>query len=164
MAKKKKAAKPTEGVTVTERMLNSGREITLKDGTTLTVRELSMEDTVKCANSLVRIIATIGMMGDDEANPIIVIGSILADQSTAPALRSVAGVITQEDSKFWEERPLLDWMKLIEAAKAVIDWEEMKELFMMMGMDKIFQSGKTDQAPTTDEALEDQTNETLPTL
>ena len=115
------------------RMANMGTSIFLKKlGREVTVRELSMESVIRCAGELSQLLAVIDF---DRANQAaVILQMILQSEPTARAARLFAAECTGTKPKDWDEAPVSDWIKFIRAARVVIDWDDMRELFTELGL------------------------------
>ena len=130
-----------------QRMANVGEEISLKKlGRVVTVKELTMESVIKCAAELSMLLNVIDWKAKTQAA--VILQLILQSEPTARAFRVFAAESTETMPEDWVLAPASDWLKFLKAAKNVNDWEELKELFMELGLGAIFQAQMTD-TPTT---------------
>lgn len=128
----------TENLPEANRMANLGMVISLKKlGRNVTVKELSMESVIKCAGELAQLLAVIDFEGNNQAATILTV--MLQSEPTARAARMFAAESTETFPEDWVEVPITDWLRFVKAARIVHDWEEMRELFMELGLTNLIQ-------------------------
>ena len=129
--------------TETQRMLNVGEEIAVKclseDGgvtpAKVRVKELSLDKVITLASDLFVVlekvqISDIADAASGGAGGLEWLGEVLKNESTQTALHNIAGATTDSDPARWATAGLTDWMRWAVALKKIMDWEELRELFM----------------------------------
>ena len=142
-----------------ERMANIGEKITLRALGDITVKELSLEGTIAIASELLVVITSLDTSSGDS---ISWIKTAIADERVMISIRSVAAYSTGLEESEFENLGLTDWLKLMKAFRSVMDWEELRKLFMELipkdFLEKLTEEGKkrstsqdssTDSSPST---------------
>ena len=114
-----------------QRILNSGKEIELKKLGRVTVRELCLEDILELSQELADILGSL-QDGPSTTDGMGAIVAMLQTPATARAIRLVASATTNRDPADYEKMGVADWLKWANAFKEVADWEELRELFMLL--------------------------------
>ena len=138
------------------RIINSGKEITLKKIGDVTVRELALEDVLKLSQELVEVLEAIqgdGVSGATDGMGVIV--SLMKTPATSRALRVVAAATTEQKPADFEKMGVADWLKWANAFKEVADWEELRELFIQLVPKNLFNTENltTKQSPPISQNL-----------
>lgn len=115
-----------------QRILNSGKEIELKKLGTVTVRELCLEDILQLSQELADILGAMQSGPADSTDGMGTIVAMLQTPATARAIRLVASATTELKPADFERMGVADWLKWATAFKEVADWEELRELFMLL--------------------------------
>lgn len=120
--------------TYQERAANQGVEITLKRLGKVVVRELTLENTIRLARELSVVFSKIdiNLTAPGERKGFEWMMSLLGDEHSLEAIRSVAAATTEKSPKDFENLGLNDWLKMLGAFKVVMDWEELKDLFFQV--------------------------------
>ena len=126
-------------MTHNERMANVGETIELKGLGTVTVRELSLEDTMRAGKELMTVAATLdfGSQGkdgdegreDEAAGGYDIFVQVLENPDLIKAFRVIAGCSTGRDATDFEAMGITDWLRLMNVMKKVHDFEELRDLF-----------------------------------
>jgi len=119
-----------------DRMLNTGKKVTLKYLGEVTVKELSLESVLRLAGELRLILAE--FEGAPEGREFIL--DLLSNPRTITALKTIAAACTGLEVSSLDNLGVTDWLRLIAAFKEVIDWEELKELFFTIVPKETFQN------------------------
>ena len=119
----------------TDRMLNVGYEVELKKLGKITVKELCLEDILTITGDLAILLTTFtaevqGGAAKIEDNSWIT--SLVTKPEALRALQSFAAATTNRKAEDFTQMPIGDWMKLAVAWREVMDWQELKELFIQL--------------------------------
>jgi len=112
-------------MTDTERMLNIGEEIEVKQLGKVVIRELSLEQTVQC---LLEIQALFQEFQKNRVDLIL----ILQKPEMLSFVQTIAHHSTGLPREKFSNLPISAWLKLVAAFKRVIDWEEIQETFFQI--------------------------------
>jgi hypothetical protein len=117
--------------TDTARLLNTGKEVTLKKLGDVTVREFSLEALLESVNELSVVLQKIDFT---ETTGAAVIPKLLGDTATFEALLLLASKSCGHKPSDLRDMGISDWVKLFNALREVVDWEELRNLFIEMGL------------------------------
>ena len=128
-----------------KRMLNLGKEVELSFGK-YTVKELSVFDLLSTlADGLEFFIA---ILDTDTKNEIELITSIVANKEVQEQFCKIVSLSCQsEDYDLFKKMTTSDLLKIIKALKEVVDFQELKETFFELGLQKYL----TNQPPISTE-------------
>ena len=112
-----------------ERMANTGVREDLSFGT-VRVKELVLEDLIALGGELTQLLGTMDLGTDMSGGGLAWLGVAMRDPATMKAIKSVAAAATGEEVSKFDRLPATDWMKLVRSFKNVMDWEEIRSLFM----------------------------------
>jgi len=141
------------------RIVNSGKQITLKRLGGVTVRELSLEDVLILSQELSEVLQALQdpSTASDTSDGMGVIVSLMKTPATSRAIRLVAAATTNREPAEFENLGVGDWLRWANAFKEVADWEELKDLFTQLVPKNLFgdnlttsQSVNTSQNSLTD--------------
>lgn len=115
-----------------ERMLNEGVEIETKAFGKIRIKEPNLGSVLGLAREFFLILRTFSdkKISFDDGYAVLML--LLADPDLEEALRKVASALTGKEPEAFVEVGVTDWLKLANAAKEVINWEELQELFFRL--------------------------------
>lgn len=116
--------------TEVSRALNLGKEITLKSGDTITVRELTLDQTLKILNDLLSVAGKFDDLGGGDETTFM--RKLLLDDDLRVEIERIASACTGMPMENLKTLGLSDWLRIIATIKEVLDWEELKELFFQV--------------------------------
>jgi hypothetical protein len=135
--------------TESERQLNLGIPVTLKKLGDVHVKELGLEDIVKCAKELATLVSVIDFGKKIDGGEMLAI--IMSEPATLQALKVFAAASCDRQPGDFDNMGPADWLRIAIAVKEVNDWEELAELFRQTGLaEKMFsavQAKKTKAPP-----------------
>jgi len=114
----------------TSRILNSGKDITLKACGDITIKEPTLEQTLRILNDLVSISGKFTNESDIDENTFL--RSLLIDSEVRSEVERIASACCDIPIKTLKTLGISDWMRIIAGIKEVIDWEDLKELFFQV--------------------------------
>jgi len=125
-----------------ERFAHLGVDITLKKIGDVTVRELTLENTIALAKELSIVFSKIDidLTSTSERRGFEWIMSLLGDPISQQAIRHVAAASTGRKAADFVDMGLTDWFKVMDAFKSAMDWEEMRELFFRLVPPELIQN------------------------
>jgi hypothetical protein len=130
------------------RISNEGKKVTLKNGKTFTVRELGITSIISLIGSSLEIFQDlidlhISQEKEEKAfDQYIFLAKVTSDPLFKTQLINiVAALISSEPKEFLVNGDILpsDFFKIYNAAKEVVDFEELKESFFETGLQKYLQ-------------------------
>ena len=139
-------------ITHNERMANVGESVELKSLGSLTVRELSLEDTMRVGKELMEVASTLDFGGNSKGagGGFAVFADALGNPDVARAFRVIAACSTGKKAADFEGMGIIDWLRLVNVMKRVHNFEELRELFtnLIPGADGLM-SRLTERAVTS---------------
>jgi len=118
-----------------ERMINAGIKIETTKFGKATVKELSLENLIKLSSDLV-LLLQLTASGDTKSkgadNNFAFISYLMSSPELIGVIRRVAAASTSRDEEDFTNMGIKDWLAWLVAFKKVIDWEEIKNLFLQL--------------------------------
>lgn len=116
------------------RAINLGRSVDLTKLGTVVVREPTLEGIIRVSGSLVSVMNVFiaDKEGLTEADGLAIMLKLVKSPATIDAIRAIFAELTDKKPADFEELPLSDLAKLIEAVRNVVDWAELKDLFIRL--------------------------------
>jgi len=105
---------------------NLGSKVKLSTGLQVTVKDPPAEELLVTVLPMLEVIQK---LDGDITTDVVGIAKLLKDEETLECIRSIAAVMTGKTYEDFVGLTLVDWMKLVKAAKDVIDFKEYQELF-----------------------------------
>jgi hypothetical protein len=124
----------TTDVTEAQRILNAGRQETLKKLGVVTFKELTLEQLIQCATELATIVTELDFSGDSKQ----FLPKMLQSPAALSAVRTFAAMSCNHVPEDFEGMGVSDWAKTVAAIKAVNDWEELSKVFTELGVTQYF--------------------------
>ena len=119
-----------------ERQLNIGIVVPLKKLGEVTVRELALEDIVKCGQELALLLNVIDFQKQTDGGEML--RMIMGEPATFEALKVFAAASCDRKPEDFERMSPTDWLRLAVAIKEQNDWSELQELFRQVGLVEVF--------------------------
>lgn len=122
MAPRKKSTKKSVA-----KVLDLTKEVEFRDGSVLTVREITLEQLVTLVHQSNEIEELFSALSAEES---LNYKNLVANPALLILLKKLASACSDKNPSFFENRPLSDWLKVITAVKDVHDMEELTSLFL----------------------------------
>lgn len=109
-------------------LVSQSKTLKLRKGE-VTVREVTLEDAIKLAETFVSLFKTIDPAILAEKNPVTVTMRMLVDPSFMTTVKKILSVVTDQVIEFYDNIPLLDLLKLVRAFFEVNPRKELQAIF-----------------------------------
>ena len=133
-----------------KRMLNVGKDVTLSFGD-YTVRELDIFSLISIVSEGLE--AFVSLSTDPNATELDIIRSIGKDKKFQKQVSDIFALFCgEDDTKQFETLKIKDFCTLVKAIKEVVDFEEIKETFFELGLQKYLNLTPNSTEPETTQA------------
>ncbi len=121
-----------------KRMLNVGQDVTLSFGH-FKVKELSVFDLIATMSEGLEVF--VGLAGVEEASEMDMIRIIISDEKMQDQVCKIIAMCCQStDFELFKSMTTSDLLKVVRIIKEVVDFEEIKETFFELGLQKYLSS------------------------
>lgn len=127
-----------------ERIMNFGKEETLKEIGKVTFKELALEDLLEVVRKSISLFKhmTFSINEMSQESGIELVQTLIQDDEALEGLKLVASKSSELPLEKFNRLGLTSWLKIVVALKEVMNWEEIKELFFQILPKEINQDGK----------------------
>lgn len=115
-----------------EKLINAGVSLKLKHfSEEITVRDLPLESVILLSSDLGALFESVESPGE-EGSGLAYFAALVASPPAFSALKKIAAAATELPPGSFDRMGITDWLKLFEAIKSVVDWDELRAVFFRL--------------------------------